>query len=61
MHVAPKLLGAGTALVGDLGIATIGGALPLTVADVTRLGGDLEIRLLATRHTESGPVADGRS
>jgi diaminohydroxyphosphoribosylaminopyrimidine deaminase/5-amino-6-(5-phosphoribosylamino)uracil reductase len=51
LHLAPKLLGAGPALVGDLGISTIGGALPLQVRDVTLLGGDVQVRLRATRHT----------
>ena len=35
VHVAPKLLGAGPSLVGDLGISTIGEALTLDVVDVT--------------------------
>jgi diaminohydroxyphosphoribosylaminopyrimidine deaminase/5-amino-6-(5-phosphoribosylamino)uracil reductase len=52
MHLAPKLLGAGPFLVGDLGIPTISGALPLTVRDVTLLGGDVQVRLRPTRHTE---------
>ncbi len=58
VHLAPALLGSGPALVGDLGIGTIADAVRLTVADVTRLGGDVEIRLRPTRHTES--VAAGR-
>jgi diaminohydroxyphosphoribosylaminopyrimidine deaminase/5-amino-6-(5-phosphoribosylamino)uracil reductase len=51
VHLAPKLLGAGPALVGDLGIATIGDALQLEVREVTRLGGDVAMRLRPTRHT----------
>jgi diaminohydroxyphosphoribosylaminopyrimidine deaminase/5-amino-6-(5-phosphoribosylamino)uracil reductase len=54
-HLAPKLLGAGPALVGDLGITGIGGALSLTVADVTLLGGDVQVRLRSTRHTGGQP------
>jgi diaminohydroxyphosphoribosylaminopyrimidine deaminase/5-amino-6-(5-phosphoribosylamino)uracil reductase len=61
VHLAPKLLGTGPALVADLGIGTMADALLLTVADVTRLGGDVEIRLRPTRHTEGGPLAGGRS
>ncbi|WP_409331846.1 bifunctional diaminohydroxyphosphoribosylaminopyrimidine deaminase/5-amino-6-(5-phosphoribosylamino)uracil reductase RibD [Trujillonella humicola] len=45
VHIAPKLLGAGAALVGDLGISAISAALPLTVTDVARRGQDVEIRL----------------
>ncbi len=45
LHLAPKLLGAGAPLVGDLGISSITGALSLTVTDVTRRGQDVEIRL----------------
>jgi diaminohydroxyphosphoribosylaminopyrimidine deaminase/5-amino-6-(5-phosphoribosylamino)uracil reductase len=45
LHLAPTLLGAGAPLVGDLGISSIGGALSLTVTDVTRRGQDVEIRL----------------
>jgi diaminohydroxyphosphoribosylaminopyrimidine deaminase/5-amino-6-(5-phosphoribosylamino)uracil reductase len=54
MHLAPKLLGAGPALVGDLGISTIAGALDLEVRDVTRLGRDVQVRLKTTRHTDGG-------
>jgi len=65
MHLAPKLLGAGPSLVGDLGIGTIGAALTLDVVDVTLLGGDVQVRLRPTRHTEGrhrgGPRADERS
>jgi diaminohydroxyphosphoribosylaminopyrimidine deaminase/5-amino-6-(5-phosphoribosylamino)uracil reductase len=58
IHLAPKLLGAGPSLVGDLGIPTIAGALSLAVTDVTRLGGDVEIRLRPTRHTGGRQFAD---
>lgn len=66
LHLAPKLLGAGPSLVGDLGIATIGNALEWTIIDVTRLGGDAQLRLRPTRHTEGRPAdrrhsADGGS
>ena len=58
VHLAPKLLGAGAPLVGDLGITGIGDALTLTVTGLTRLGGDVEIRLRPTRHTGTRRVAD---
>jgi diaminohydroxyphosphoribosylaminopyrimidine deaminase / 5-amino-6-(5-phosphoribosylamino)uracil reductase len=61
VHLAPKLVGSGPSLVGDLGIPTIAGALSLEVADVTRLGGDVEIRLRPTRHTGGQQFADGGS
>ena len=56
VHFAPKLLGSGAALVGDLGIPTIAGALDLTLVEVTRLGGDVALRLRPTRHTGSPQV-----
>ncbi|MGY2081905.1 bifunctional diaminohydroxyphosphoribosylaminopyrimidine deaminase/5-amino-6-(5-phosphoribosylamino)uracil reductase RibD [Modestobacter sp. SYSU DS0657] len=58
VHLAPQLLGAGAGMVGDLGIPTMSGALHLQVLDVTRLGGDVQIRLRPTRHTD-GPPTDG--
>ena len=58
VHLAPKLLGAGAPLVGDLGITGIGDALTLTVTGLTRLGGDVEIRLRPNRHTGHRRVAD---
>ncbi|MGY1842807.1 bifunctional diaminohydroxyphosphoribosylaminopyrimidine deaminase/5-amino-6-(5-phosphoribosylamino)uracil reductase RibD [Modestobacter sp. SYSU DS0875] len=58
VHLAPQLLGAGAGMVGDLGIPTMSGALHLQVLDVTRLGGDVQIRLRPTRHTD-GPATDG--
>jgi diaminohydroxyphosphoribosylaminopyrimidine deaminase/5-amino-6-(5-phosphoribosylamino)uracil reductase len=53
VHLAPKLLGGGPALVGDLGIGTVGAALELEVREVTLLGGDVQVRLRPTRHTGS--------
>jgi diaminohydroxyphosphoribosylaminopyrimidine deaminase / 5-amino-6-(5-phosphoribosylamino)uracil reductase len=52
VHLAPTLLGAGPALVADLGISTLADALSLTIAEVTPMGGDVQLRLLPTRHTE---------
>jgi diaminohydroxyphosphoribosylaminopyrimidine deaminase/5-amino-6-(5-phosphoribosylamino)uracil reductase len=45
LHLAPKLLGAGASLVGDLGISTISAALSFSVTDVNQRGQDVEIRL----------------
>ena len=61
VHLAPTLFGAGPSLVGDLGIPTIADALTLTVADVTLLGGDVQVRLRPTRHTGKRNSGDGRS
>ncbi|MCZ2861188.1 bifunctional diaminohydroxyphosphoribosylaminopyrimidine deaminase/5-amino-6-(5-phosphoribosylamino)uracil reductase RibD [Blastococcus sp. VKM Ac-2987] len=66
VHLAPKLLGAGPSLVGDLGISGIASALSYSVAGITPLGGDVQIRLHPTRHTggvsrASGDGTDGRS
>jgi diaminohydroxyphosphoribosylaminopyrimidine deaminase/5-amino-6-(5-phosphoribosylamino)uracil reductase len=59
VHLAPKLLGAGPSLVGDLGIRGIGSALSFSVADLTPLGGDVQIRLHPTRHTGGGTRTSG--
>jgi diaminohydroxyphosphoribosylaminopyrimidine deaminase/5-amino-6-(5-phosphoribosylamino)uracil reductase len=64
VHLAPQLLGAGPALVGDLGITTMGAALHLQVLDVTPMGGDVQVRLRPTRHTggstaEADPIRGG--
>ena len=52
VHLAPTLLGGGQALVADLGISTLADALSLSIVEVTPLGGDVQLRLLPTRHTE---------
>lgn len=44
-YVAPTLLGAGPALVGELGVATIAEAVRLELADVARLGEDVRLTL----------------
>jgi diaminohydroxyphosphoribosylaminopyrimidine deaminase/5-amino-6-(5-phosphoribosylamino)uracil reductase len=59
VHLAPTFLGAGPSLVGDLGITTITDALSLSIVDVTPLGGDVQIRLRPTRHTEGHQHTDG--
>jgi diaminohydroxyphosphoribosylaminopyrimidine deaminase/5-amino-6-(5-phosphoribosylamino)uracil reductase len=61
VHVAPKFLGAGPSLVGDLGISTIADALTLSIVEVTPMGGDVQLRLRPTRHTEGQQHADERS
>jgi diaminohydroxyphosphoribosylaminopyrimidine deaminase/5-amino-6-(5-phosphoribosylamino)uracil reductase len=61
VHLAPRLLGAGRSLVGDLGIPTIAAALSLEIIDVTPLGGDVQLRLRPTRHTGGRQSADGGS
>ncbi|MFI7100798.1 bifunctional diaminohydroxyphosphoribosylaminopyrimidine deaminase/5-amino-6-(5-phosphoribosylamino)uracil reductase RibD [Streptomyces sp. NPDC050161] len=50
-YLAPVLLGAGPAAVGDAGITTIGQALRLDVTETARLGPDLRITATPTRHT----------
>jgi diaminohydroxyphosphoribosylaminopyrimidine deaminase/5-amino-6-(5-phosphoribosylamino)uracil reductase len=42
-YVAPKLLGAGPAILGDAGIAAIDQALELDFHDITRIGRDLRL------------------
>ncbi|WP_228975306.1 bifunctional diaminohydroxyphosphoribosylaminopyrimidine deaminase/5-amino-6-(5-phosphoribosylamino)uracil reductase RibD [Streptomyces sp. DH12] len=42
-YLAPVLLGAGPAALGDAGIATIADALRLSVTDTTRIGPDLRV------------------
>ena len=61
IHLAPRLLGSGPSLVGDLGISTITGALAFSIVDVTPLGGDVQLRLRPTRHTGGHQHADGRT
>jgi diaminohydroxyphosphoribosylaminopyrimidine deaminase/5-amino-6-(5-phosphoribosylamino)uracil reductase len=61
LHQAPKLLGAGPSLVGDLGIPAIADALSFGIVDVTHLGGDLQIRMRPTRHTGVEQSVDGGS
>lgn len=46
-YVAPTLLGAGTAALGDAGIGTIGDAVPLEFTDVAQVGPD--VRLIAKK------------
>jgi diaminohydroxyphosphoribosylaminopyrimidine deaminase/5-amino-6-(5-phosphoribosylamino)uracil reductase len=60
IHLAPKFLGTGPSLVGDLGISTITGALSLSIVEITPLGGDVQLRLRPTRHTGGHEHTDGR-
>jgi diaminohydroxyphosphoribosylaminopyrimidine deaminase/5-amino-6-(5-phosphoribosylamino)uracil reductase len=48
VYVAPLLLGAGPAAVGDLGISTISAACHLTITDVTTLGQGAETNVRLT-------------
>ena len=45
-YVAPALLGAGSAALGDLGVGTIQDAIRLKLTDVTRLGDDVRLTLV---------------
>jgi len=56
-YVAPVLLGAGPAAVGDLGIGSIDGALRLTTTSVQHLGPD--VLVVATPNTSATPAAPG--
>jgi diaminohydroxyphosphoribosylaminopyrimidine deaminase/5-amino-6-(5-phosphoribosylamino)uracil reductase len=51
-YVAPKLLGAGPAALGDAGVGTIADAIDLDFVDVTQVGPDLRFTALP-RKTES--------
>jgi diaminohydroxyphosphoribosylaminopyrimidine deaminase/5-amino-6-(5-phosphoribosylamino)uracil reductase len=51
-YLAPALLGAGPAALGDAGIHTIGEALRLRLDDVTQLGADLRITARPTGPTQ---------
>ncbi|MDP9436221.1 MAG: dihydrofolate reductase family protein, partial [Actinomycetota bacterium] len=42
-YVAPALLGAGVAAVGDVGVGTIAAALRLRLSEVERVGGDVRL------------------
>ena len=54
VYVAPKLLGAGTAAVADLGITTIGDAIGLLVTDVTTVGTGAEANVRITMTPQGG-------
>ncbi|MBN9112729.1 MAG: bifunctional diaminohydroxyphosphoribosylaminopyrimidine deaminase/5-amino-6-(5-phosphoribosylamino)uracil reductase RibD [Pseudonocardia sp.] len=58
-HVAPALLGAGTAALGDAGVGTIGEIMRLHVAHVELVGGDILIdaQTGAVPAAASGPTA----
>jgi diaminohydroxyphosphoribosylaminopyrimidine deaminase/5-amino-6-(5-phosphoribosylamino)uracil reductase len=53
-YVAPKLLGAGPAALADAGVTTMGGALDLTLTDVTRIGPDLRLTAVPTHRAQEG-------
>ena len=56
-YLAPVLLGAGPAVLGDAGIATIGGALRLRLDETTRIGPDLRV---VARPVRAGVDDQGR-
>jgi diaminohydroxyphosphoribosylaminopyrimidine deaminase/5-amino-6-(5-phosphoribosylamino)uracil reductase len=49
-YVAPKLLGGGVNVVGDLHVDSIAGSLELTLLDVTRVGDDVRLTLRPKKH-----------
>ena len=55
-YVAPALLGAGPAAVGDLGLRTLGDAGRLHLLDVTRLDGDVRLTLAPVRPSAPDPA-----
>ncbi len=58
-YVAPALLGAGPAALGDIGVGTIAAAHRLLLDDVTRVGTDLRLVLRPPRPTD--PPTEGRA
>ena len=58
-YLAPKLLGAGPAALGDAGIATIADALALEIEDVSRLGPDVRITARPVWPTTSAATSRG--
>ena len=56
VYLAPALLGAGAPAVPDLGVRTIGDAVRLEIADVTRVGPDLRLRLVPTAPVQDHPA-----
>ncbi|GIG20346.1 riboflavin biosynthesis protein RibD [Cellulomonas chitinilytica] len=58
-YVAPVLLGTGPAAVGDLGIASIDGALRLTTRSVQPLGPDVLVVATPTPTTSATPATPG--
>lgn len=54
-YLAPALLGAGPACIGDLGITTITDALRLTVTDVALVGEDVRLTATLTPSTSERP------
>ncbi len=58
VYLAPALLGAGPAVIADLGIATIADAARLEIRDVCRVGPDLrvDLRPIDLRPDDPGPI-----
>lgn len=59
-YLAPALLGSGTPLVGDLGIATLADAHRFALLDVTRLGDDVRLTLRPSSHPSQSPPNPGK-
>ncbi|GAA4611116.1 bifunctional diaminohydroxyphosphoribosylaminopyrimidine deaminase/5-amino-6-(5-phosphoribosylamino)uracil reductase RibD [Actinoallomurus liliacearum] len=60
-YLAPRLLGAGPAALGDAGVATLAAAHHLEIDDVTRIGTDLRITAVRPAvETPTRPVAARR-
>ncbi|MCQ4080122.1 bifunctional diaminohydroxyphosphoribosylaminopyrimidine deaminase/5-amino-6-(5-phosphoribosylamino)uracil reductase RibD [Streptomyces sp. RB6PN25] len=57
-YIAPVLLGAGPAVLGDCGVTTIGQALRLTIAETSRLGPDLRVTAYPPHHVPSVPATE---
>ncbi|GAA0426017.1 bifunctional diaminohydroxyphosphoribosylaminopyrimidine deaminase/5-amino-6-(5-phosphoribosylamino)uracil reductase RibD [Streptomyces luteireticuli] len=60
-YLAPALLGAGPAALGDAGIGTIAQALRLDVTDVARLGPDLRVTAVPRRSAEGAATVVDRT
>jgi diaminohydroxyphosphoribosylaminopyrimidine deaminase / 5-amino-6-(5-phosphoribosylamino)uracil reductase len=56
-YVAPKLLGAGPAVLGPAGVTTIAAALDLTLTDLTRIGPDLRFTAVPVPGADDGAAA----
>ena len=57
-YIAPVLLGAGRAALGDFGVTTIGQALRLSLAETTRIGPDLRVTAYPPHRIPCAPVPE---
>ncbi|WP_111604104.1 bifunctional diaminohydroxyphosphoribosylaminopyrimidine deaminase/5-amino-6-(5-phosphoribosylamino)uracil reductase RibD [Streptomyces sp. Amel2xB2] len=58
-YIAPLLLGAGPAALGDAGIATIAQALRLKVSETVRVGPDVRVTAVPEESVRAGAVRSG--